>query len=146
MTAPGCYNTHIRFFTYSNDKLFSQSWKYWIMIDYGKTKKISDEIWRLDCVNLIDWCRLITIDWVSDIRLTRWFDLFNHNEEEEKLRERTWLIRPQPCRCGDIPSRYLRMLSTISVTPYGRQLILPWRYNREGDASFFLCDINVYLS
>ena len=58
---------------------FYMSWKYWIMMDYGKTKKSRMKInasigwtWFMD----IDW--LISVGSLISICLTRWFDLFNH--------------------------------------------------------------------
>ena len=51
-------------------------WKYWI-----------------ESIHDIGW--LILVDSLISTYLTRWFDLFNHNQWERKHCGRTWLIRPQ---------------------------------------------------
>ena len=43
------------------------SWKYWIMMDYGKTKQFLDENQRLVWIKLIQWYRLVNIGWLADI-------------------------------------------------------------------------------
>ena len=47
------------------------SWKYWIMMDYGKTnkKKFSDENLRFDQIKSIHWYWLVNIGWPADIEL-----------------------------------------------------------------------------
>ena len=45
------------------------SWKYCIMMDYGKTKNLSDENQRFDLIKSIHWYQLIDIAWLADIDL-----------------------------------------------------------------------------
>ena len=44
------------------------------MMDYGKTKKLSDENQRFDWIKSIHWYQLVNIGRLADID---WFDLMN---------------------------------------------------------------------
>ena len=45
------------------------SWKYGIMVDYGKTKKLLDENLCFGWIKLIHWYQLVNIGWLADIEL-----------------------------------------------------------------------------
>ena len=59
------------------------------MMDYGKTKTISNEIRCFDWIKLIDWYRLISID--SRIPTDTMIWSINHNPLEQKHCRRTWV-------------------------------------------------------
>ena len=77
-------------------KSFHMSWKYWIMMDYGKTKnsrmRINASIGQSRFMD-IDW--LISVDSLISTCFTRWFALFNCNPQEQKHHGMIWLIRTQ---------------------------------------------------
>ena len=69
-------NANVRLFNYLNKRLFSH--EYWIMMNYGKTKKSSDENQRVDWIKSIHWYRLVNIGWLADTG-SPWEDLVNKN-------------------------------------------------------------------
>ena len=44
-------------------------WKYWIVMDYEKTKSFSDETLSFDLIKSIHWYWLVNIGWLADINL-----------------------------------------------------------------------------
>ena len=91
-------------------------WKYWIMMDYAKTKRLLDENQFID----INWLTLG--DLLISTHLTRWFDLFNHNPQEQKHCRRTWLIRAQALQILWDSVHILMHALNNFCRPYGRQL------------------------
>ena len=69
LTFSGCYNTNVRFSIIWITNSSHMSWKYWTMMDYWKTKKISNEYQCFDWIKLINWCQFINIGWLADIDL-----------------------------------------------------------------------------
>ena len=91
---------------------FDMSWKYWIMMDYGKTKKVLAIDWLISVGSLISSC------------LTQWFDLFNHNPKEQKYCGKIGLIRTQALKVLWASVHILTHALNNFCLPYGRQLIL----------------------
>ena len=64
-----------------------------IDIDWLLYRLVMISIWYIDIIIDIDW--LILVDSLISTYLTRWFDLFNHNQKEWKNCKKIWLVRAQ---------------------------------------------------
>ena len=96
------------------------SWKHWIMMVYGKIKKIPDENQRFDWTKLIRGYRLVNTRWLADINL---FNLMIWlNPLEQKHRGRIWLIRTQALQILWTSVHILTHALNNFCRPYGRQL------------------------
>ena len=99
---------------------FHMSWKHWIMMVYGKIKKIPDENQRFDWTKLIRGYRLVNTRWLADINLLNlmiWL-----NPLEQKHRGRIWLIRTQALQILWGSDHVLTHALNNFCRPYERQL------------------------
>ena len=88
-------------------------------------KKLSNINQRFDWIKSIhDIGWLILVDSLISTYLTRWFDLFNHNQWERKHCGRTWLIRAQDLQIlKDSVHTLAHALNNLQLQLFGKRLV-----------------------